>query len=113
MIEDLYFSGAYSDGALKIEATLVNPADYGFSEDVLLFLLQIYGDADADSFTFYIGGKQDCLYNAESVTHLKKDGLGISIIVSYLFRPEFLYSQVRLGFLYEPHGKVEFIKIKH
>jgi hypothetical protein len=115
MISDLTIGGAYKDKQLQVEAMLVTPGDHGRGDDTLLFEVRItIAGADApqlDEWTFYIMGSQNRIYNAVNVTELN-GGESAALLVAYQFRSEFLYD-VRLGFLYGPYNRIEFIEIGH
>ena len=114
MIEDLYFTGQYKDDDLTIDAALVNPADYNYSDEMFVFTLDIRGaDIDPGQFTFRITGKGGNQYDAESVVLIDKasHGHAMKLLVAYTFRPEYLYSKVRLRFHYRPNDMTGFIEI--
>ena len=63
MIKDLAFGGIYKEPRFQVEAMLINPTEYGFTDDTLLFKVYItmVGKITTalDEWTFYILGKQN------------------------------------------------------
>ena len=116
MISELTIGGRYEDKKLHVDAMLVTPAEHERDDNVLLFEVNIKtageNASNVSEWTFYIVGAQDRIYNATDVTEINLDGM-VVLHVAYEFRPEFLYNDIRLGFLYAPYNRIEFIGISH
>jgi hypothetical protein len=119
MIKDLTFGGSYKDENLLMEAMLLNPAEHGYAEDVLLFEIGITlistDKPHITEFIFYItDGQTKSIYNATDVTEISADGIWtMTVHVAYPLRTEYLYHDIRLGFFYEPYNCIEFVEINH
>ena len=119
MIKDLTFAGKFIDeNLLRVEAILANPTKHGYSDDIIGFEIRITmggkATTELDKWTFYIVSGQNRIYNAENVTEIPCDGMStINLIVAYKFRTEYLYNDIRLGFLYKPYNCIDFIEISH
>lgn len=117
MIKNLTFGGRYGDEIVIMEAMLVNPVENGYGNDTLTFEVRIITKGrttDLSEWNFYIMDGQNNIHNAADVTELPKDGIStIAVLVAYEFRAEYLYNDIRLGFLYEPHNGIYFVDINH
>jgi len=119
MIKDLIFGGSYKDENLLMEAILLDPAEHGYAENVLLFEIRITlistEKPHINKFVFYImDGQTKSIYNATDVTEISTDEIwAMTALVAYPFRADYLYHDIRLGFLYEPYNCIEFVEINH
>ena len=117
MIKDLTFGGNYKDENISMEVMLVNPTEHNYGNNTLTFEVRIITKGVAIDFSewnFYIMDDQHNIYNAADVTKLPNDGIStIVVLVGYHFRPEYLYNDIRLGFLYAPYNCIQFIEVSH
>jgi hypothetical protein len=117
MIKDLIFGGSYKDENISMEIMLVNPAEHNYGNNTLTFEVRITMKGIATDFSewnFYIMDEQNHIYNAADVTELSRDGVStITVLAAYHFRPEYLYNDLRLGFLYVPYNCIYFLGISH
>lgn len=116
MIRDFTFGGGYRDKKLKITAILAIPAEYGREDDEFLIDVTITSMyiPRLREYSFYIMGGERRIYNATDVTELSREGRStITVLAAFQFRPDFLYSDIRFGFLYEPYSHVKFFGLNH
>ena len=117
MIQDLTFGGSYKDKNMSIEAMLVNPAEHGYGNTMLTFKLDIKTEdipINLHQWHFYILNYENSIINAADFEEKTKQGLStITLILVYHLHYEYFYNDIKLGFLYEPYNRIEFIEIKH
>jgi len=118
MIRDLIIGGNYKDEHLNIDAILVNPAEHDRDDNVLLFEIRITTPdipvLKINEWVFYLMDGNNRIYNAIDYTELPRDDISkMTVIAAYNFRPEFLYNEIRIGFLYKEYACIEFFEIGH
>ena len=118
MLHNLVIGGSYKDKLFEITATLAVPANHGNYDDVILFEVSISSTntvkPQLSDYKFYIMTGRKRIFNTADVVELfSKDNSTVTALVSFDSRAMFLYSDIQLGFFYEPYSHIEFFKIEH
>jgi hypothetical protein len=129
MLSNHGYTGFYRDESLYVDVMLENPLDYGIDASMLVFSVRIVlknGDADAfsqDDFTFYLMDNDNSLYSVQNAPYsiqgayaaLDNGELPKTLrgLITAELRPELLYQDMRVGFMYRPYDRIELITLRH
>jgi len=127
MLKNSGYSGTYHDNEISIGVLLENPSDYEIDVTELVFSFTLTAkNADClkpEDFTFYVMDETNRLYNAGVITYSAlldetnpqddeptrcSDGL-----ICVKLKPEFLFQDLRIAFLYRRYEKICIIELKH
>ncbi len=122
MIEELIFFGKISNASLWAEAFLINPVEYGFSDDDFVFAVNIWlvqenANISVDKLRIHIMDKQNCQQKPRKIiqvdTACAGTGHAFSALFCYDFSLYYLCHKVRLIIEHCEYGEIGVIEIKH